>query len=320
MTLPLTPQASFALNLRGAGFMAVAMAGFACNDTLMKLIAPEIGLYQAILVRGIFATALVGLLVWRYGALRRMPPRRDLPWLAVRSAAEVAGALFYLTALFHMPIGNVSAIMQTTPLVLTMTGALFLGETVGWRRWAAILAGFAGVMLIVRPGGAGFDAHAYYAFASMLCVTVRDVATRKMSGETNSLLITLTTTVAVGGMGGVGAALGEWTPMETWHWVGMIAGAGLLFTGYFCGVVAVRTGEIGFTSPFRYTVLVWTMLAGLLVFDETPDGLTLVGAAVIVAAGLYAFWRERRLAMGAEAALIVDTAASVTQNAPQIDR
>ena len=69
MTLPLTPQASFALNLRGAGFMAVAMAGFACNDTLMKLIAPEIGLYQAILVRGIFATVLVGALVWRYGAL-----------------------------------------------------------------------------------------------------------------------------------------------------------------------------------------------------------------------------------------------------------
>ncbi|MGM0584294.1 MAG: DMT family transporter [Pseudomonadota bacterium] len=290
------PPTRFAENLRGAGFMSASMFGFACNDAIMKFLAPEMGLFQAILIRSLFALALVAALAWRFGALGRWPPRRDLPWMALRSLGEIGATAFYLSALMRMPMGNVSAIVQSLPLVITLFGALFLGERVGWRRWSAVLAGFAGVLMIVRPGGEAFDPASGFAFAAMLCFLLRDLATRQVSGATPSLLITLVTTIGVGAMGGIGAAWQGWTPVDPGQFGGLALAALFIFAGYFGGVMAMREGEIGFISPFRYAILVWSLLLGFLVFDERPDALTLLGAATIVGAGLYAFWRERRAA------------------------
>lgn len=299
------PPISFADNLRGAGFMSASMLGFACNDALMKLLAPDVGLFQAILVRSLFAMALIGALAWRFGAFSHPPPRRDLPWMCFRSVSEVGAATFYLTALMHLPMGNVSAIMQTMPLLITLAGAVFLGERVGWRRWIAILAGFAGMLLIVRPGGAAFDPYSLYAFAGMFCFMLRDLSTRMIGAATSSLLITFVTAAGVAVMGLAGVLWGGWTPMTGGQTGGLALAALFVFGGYFGGVLAMRRGEIAFTSPFRYSILCWALLLGYLVFDERPDALTLTGAAVIVAAGLYAFWRERvtaRAAALAEAA------------------
>ena len=298
---------TLARNLRGAGFMALSMLGFACNDALMKGVAPEIGVYQSILMRSVFGGVIAALLVWRFRAWTR-PPRRDWPWLAVRSAGEIGAVLLYLNAILRMRLAEVSAINQTMPLLLTLIGAVFLGETVGWRRWLAIAAGFTGVLIIVQPGPAGFDPDALWAVGAMLCFCTRDVATRMTSDATPSLLITLITMIGVGAMGSLGTAVEGWAPMAPWTWLAALGAATAVFAGYFGGVQALRTGEIAFTAPFRYTILLWAMLLGFVFFAETPDAGTLVGAAVIVAAGLYAFWRERKAGLAAVRAETEETA------------
>lgn len=303
MTAELGQAAALARNLRGAGFMSLSMLGFACNDALMKAITPEIGIWQAILLRSAFGTAIAAALVWRWRAWRT-PPRRDWPWLALRTVAEVAAVLFYLTAILRLRLVEVSAINQTMPLALTLIGALFLGETVGWRRWGAILAGFAGVLIIVRPGVAGVDPDALWAVAAMLCFCLRDVATRMTSTATPSLLIAFLTMLGAAATGAAGLAFGDWAPTPPWVWIALVVASATVFVGYHGGVVALRTGEIGFTAPFRYTILPWSMALGFLVFEEVPDHGTLAGAAVIVAAGLYAFWRERRAGLAAVAAAV----------------
>lgn len=303
LALPATPPApagvSFAENLRGAGFIAASMFGFACNDALMKLIAPDLGLFPSILIRGLMASALIAILAWRFGALARLPARADAPWLAVRAAAEVGATLCYLLALMRLPLAEVSAIAQTMPLALTLACALFLGERVGWRRWAAIGAGFAGVLLIVRPGGAAFDPAALYAVVGVALFVVRDLATRKLSAATPSLLVTLFTAGSVTLMGGVGAAAAGVWPAPSWAEVGgLAAAAGLVLTGYYFSIAGMRTGDIGFSAPFRYTVLLWATILGWLIFADVPDALSWAGMAVITGAGLYAFRRERKLARG----------------------
>lgn len=297
------PPATLAENLRGAGFISLSMFGFAVNDALMKLLAPETGLFQAIFTRGCMATLLIALLAWRMGALTRLPPREDAPHLMLRAGAEVAATYCYLTALMHLPLAEVSAIAQTMPLAITLAGALFLGERVGWRRWAAIAAGFLGVLIILRPGIAAFQPAAVYAIAGVGFFVVRDLSTRRLSKATPSLLVTLLTAATVTGMGGVGAvADGVWNPMTGWQIAGLAAAAGTVLVGYYFSISGMRTGDVGFISPFRYTVLIWAMLLGFLMFGERPDAFTWTGAALIVAAGLYAFQRERRLARAAAGA------------------
>ncbi|MDF2232513.1 DMT family transporter [Albimonas sp. CAU 1670] len=298
MALVLAPADALARNLQGAAWMALAMLGVAVNDALMKLVLPDIGMFQAILLRSVFAAAAVAVWLRMRGQLRP-PARQDLPWLAIRSVAEIGATIFYLNAIMRLRLAEVSAINQSLPLLLTLAGVLFLGERVGWRRWLAILAGFAGVLLIVRPGGEAFDPDALYAVGGMICFGIREVVTRRTDPQTPSLLITFITLLTVGTTGAVGSLIEPWSPMEAWHLTALVASSVAIFVCYHAGVVAMRTGEIGFTAPFRYTVILWAIVLGFAVFGEVPDVQTLVGAAMIVAAGLYAFWRERRVGRAA---------------------
>ena len=170
-------------NLRGAALMAASMAAFTFNDALIKLVAETIPLFQMVFLRGVSATVLVALLAWRMGAFARPIPRVDRGLVALRILAEVCIFIPFIIALTHMPLANVTAILQAVPLTITLAGALFLGEAVGWRRWVAILVGFAGVLLIVRPGGDGFNIYALLALAAVAGITLRDVVTRKLSAD-----------------------------------------------------------------------------------------------------------------------------------------
>ena len=289
---------TYAENLRGAGFISLSMLGFAVNDALMKLVGPELGLFQAVFLRGLFATFAIGALAVIFGAIRR-PSRRDLAWIGARTAGEIGATVCVLTAVFNMPLAAVSSILQTLPLSLTLVGALFLGERVGWRRWGAILVGFAGVLVLLRPGAGDFDPYALWALAAVGFVTLRDVATRKIGRATPSLLVTVSTTGAVTVLAGLAVAEGGgWTPVPAASLAGLAGAAGAILVGYFFGVQGMRVGDIGFIAPFRYTILIWSMLLGFLLFAERPDAATWTGAAIIVGAGLYTFRRERRAARG----------------------
>ncbi|TQV72470.1 DMT family transporter [Denitrobaculum tricleocarpae] len=282
-------------NVRGALFMSISMAGFALNDATIKLISGELGFYQIIFLRGIFATLLIGLLLRQRGALFYLPSRRDAGIMAVRAAGEVGGTLCFLTALFNMPIANATAILQALPLAVTLAAALFMGEKVGWRRYTAIAVGFTGVLIIVRPGGEGFNAYALWAVAAVGFIVLRDLTTRRLSAGIPSAYVALSSSFVLTLVGGLLALTVPWPPVST-SALAMLAGAaGFLFFGYLFAVMTMRVGEVSFVSPFRYSVLIWAILLGLLLFGEVPDGWTLFGSAVVVGMGIYTFYRERRV-------------------------
>ncbi|MEO0361369.1 MAG: DMT family transporter [Pseudomonadota bacterium] len=293
MSIAADPNAD---NVRGAVFMMASMFFFVVNDALMKSLSGEVPLFQAIFVRGLFATIFVYLLARARGAARLSRlARADRGTAVFRAGAEVGATACFLTALFAMPIADATAILQSTPIALTMIGALVLGERVGWRRWTAVLVGFAGVMLIVRPTGEGVDRAALFALAAVCFICLRDLATKRLTPETPSLIITLITAVAITVLGGLVTLTGEWSPMSG-RTVGVLAlSSAFLCLGYLFSVMTMRVGEMAFVSPFRYTVLLWALLLGFVAFGETPDALACLGAGLVVAAGLYTFFRERTL-------------------------
>ena len=280
-------------NARGALLMMASMAGFACNDALVKLASAEMGLFQAIFLRGLCATALLAGLAWMKGALRPRIAPPDRPLIALRTAAEVGATVCFLTALFAMPIANATAILQMLPLTVTLGAALVLRERVGWRRWSAIGVGFLGMLVILRPGLAGFDDASLWALAAVGFVTVRDLATRRFSKGAPSVFVAMLTASAITVAGGLGALATDWAPVSPGAAATLAGAAAFLLVGYLTAVMTMRVGEIGVVTPFRYTVLLWATLLGWLLFGETPDGPTLAGGAVVVAAGLYTLRRER---------------------------
>lgn len=285
-------------NARGAILMNVAMAAFTLNDTAMKAAMQAVPLYQAIGMRGLLATAALFIIGWRMGGLSLNLPRRDLGFLALRSVAEVLGTLLFLAALIRMPLANLSAILQALPLAVTLAAAVFLNEPVGWRRITAILIGFVGVLIIIRPGPDGFDIWSLMGLGSMLCVVVRDLATRKMSGALPSVTVALMAAVTVLFLGMIGVAIEGWVPVAPKDLL-LIAGAAMaLIVGYLTVVMTMRVGEISYVAPFRYMALLWAIFLGWIAFDQLPDALTLFGAALVVASGVFAFWREQQLKSG----------------------
>ncbi len=269
------------------------MAGFTINDALVKFAAEQMNLGQVMLVRGLFATALIVLLAWHQGALRA--PRLVFhPMVALRAMGELCATVFYLLALQQMPIANVSAVLQALPLAVTMGAALFLGERVGWRRWMAIAVGFTGVMIIVRPGFDGFNAFALLALLSVGFSALRDLTTRRLPAHVPSLLVSVATAIVVTLCGGfLIVPLGGWTPMTAGHLGLLAAAAVLLLFGYQFIIMAMRTGDISFIAPFRYTALLWAIMLGYLMFGDVPDMAMIAGSVIIVGSGLYALYRER---------------------------
>ncbi|APG45826.1 DMT family transporter [Phaeobacter porticola] len=284
-------------NQLGALLMVGSMAGFTLNDGMVKLAGQSLPLSQILVVRGMAVSVLIYALSRTYGGLRLSLNRRDWALVAGRSIAEVATTYFFLTALLTLPIANVTAILQMLPLTVTLAAVLVFGETVGWRRATAIGVGFTGMLLIVRPGPEGFDAGTGYALAAVLCITVRDLFTRRMSAAVPSLTVTLMAALSVLLFGAGLSLQEEWQPMTLSTTLILLTAAGFIFAGYLFSVMVMRVGDVAAVAPFRYTGLLWALLLGWLMFDTWPDALTLLGAAIVVGAGVFSLLREhpRRL-------------------------
>lgn len=287
LTVALSP------NLRGSLFMAIAMASFTMNDAITKAVSSEINFGEIMLVRGVFAIVLIAALTVSRRAVRPLRTLMVRP-VALRVMGEVGGTVAFLAAIVHLPLANISAIMQALPLAITLGAAVVLSEPVGWRRWTAIGAGFAGVLVVVRPGLDGFNQFALLALISVLFCTLRDLATNRIPAEIPSLFITLLTTIVVTMVGAlVLMPLGGWVQPSA-RVVGLLALAAVfVLIGYQCVIMAMRAGDISAVAPFRYTALLWAILLGYILFSEVPDVPMIVGASMIVASGLYAFYRER---------------------------
>lgn len=301
-------------NLRGVAYMCLSMLAFTANDALMKSVTAEAPLFQVIFLRGLIAIAGLVAMGMATGAFRQKLVGGDWRLIGLRSVAEIFATLTFLIALLHMQLANLSAIMQALPLAVTLAAAVVFGDRIGWRRMLAILVGFCGVMIIIRPGTEAFDLWSLMGVASVLCVVVRDLAVRRMGPHVPSITVALGAALLVALMGlglsmfsteGMGASfdgLTGWTALSLAQF-GKVAGAGtFLIGGYLFAVTAMRWGDIGVVAPFRYTSLLWAVILGFAFFGDLPDGWTLFGSAIVVASGVYTLLRERKLRRAAAVA------------------
>jgi len=288
-------MANLTPNLRGALFMIGSMAFFTLNDTAIKAVGASLPMFQVLFIRALISVVLLGVVVIWLGQHRLHMPRRDLGLIAARSVMDVASVYFFFNALFNMPLASLSAILQTLPLTVTLAGALFLGEPVGWRRMAAILIGFVGVLLIIKPGADSFNVYSVYGLATVIVVTARDIFARKISGSAPTFIVALANAVAILGFAALAIPFSPWQPVDAQQYGLITLAAGLIVVAYFCSVATMRIGEIAFVTPFRYTSLLFALLLGFLFFDELPDIWTLIGSVIVVATGLFTLLREARL-------------------------
>lgn len=283
-------------NLKGSILMMAAMAAFTLNDTAMKYVTATLPLYETIFLRGALTVLALWLIGLAQGGLRLRLSGADLRVLGWRTVGEILATVFFLTALMHMPIADLSAIMQSLPLAVTLAAALWFGERIGWRRMSAILVGFVGVILIIRPGGEGFGIWSVLGVGSVLSVVLRDMATRRFSREVSSVSISFYAAISVLVLGAVMIPFDGWQAPTPSELGGTTLAALALIAGYLTVVMAMRVGEVAVVAPFRYTSLLWAVALGFVVFGDLPDAWTLAGAALVIGSGVYAFYRERVLA------------------------
>jgi drug/metabolite transporter (DMT)-like permease len=285
----------FGRSMRGIAAMVAAQVAFLLNDTLNKIASEVLPMGEIIFIRGAFATLLVGAIVIAMGLHKQLWRLRHR-LVPVRILGELGGTYFFIVALFHMPIGNVMMIFQAVPLAVSAGAALFFGEHVGWRRWAAVGVGFLGVLIVVRPGLGGFDVFGALVLVSVCFVAFRDLATRALPAAIPTLCLSLATACAVAVMGGLMGFAEEWRIPASKNLI-EVGGASVFLTiGYVTSIIAMRNGDMSLTASFRYVGVVFAILAGYLVWRDVPDTPTIVGSLIIIGAGLYTLWREHRLA------------------------
>jgi drug/metabolite transporter (DMT)-like permease len=280
-------------NVFGAILMAVSMLSFISNDALMKFLFQTISVEQGIFMRGLVSVPLLALIAYLRKSLFVRIDWRNWRVILTRAFAELAATMAFLTALSNMPLANITAILQALPLTVTMFAAIFFGEQVGWRRWGAILAGFIGVLIIIRPSDDGFNEYAVLAIVAVACVTVRDAITRRLDRSVPSLFVAFISAIPIFIYGGVATATTGWTVVSG-TMIGIVVVAAIAITcGYLFAVMAMRNGEISFVAPFRYTGMIWAILFGFLLFGDLPDAATILGTMIVIGMGVYAFHRER---------------------------
>jgi drug/metabolite transporter (DMT)-like permease len=280
--------------LRAGLYMVVTTACFVGGDTSIKLIGVTLPLGEIIGLVGLVSTLSIFVICASQGMLKSVGLIFSKA-IMLRSTLDVTGSFMFVAALMHMPLANISSVMQSVPLVVAAFGVVFLGERAGFARMAAVVAGFIGVLLIVKPTPQTISIYEFLAIGTVVVVALRDLVTKRIGGHVPLLIIALGNAVFIT-LGGFGFGLMQgFQSVGTWQ-MELLAGAGLLVTcGYILIVATVRLGELSATAPFRYAEVVFAIIAGILVFNEYPDFLSYGGMALIIAAGLYAAHNEATL-------------------------
>lgn len=282
--------------LRAIALMVVSMAFLALSDAFLKLASGYASPGQVMVMLSIGGTALFVLVAKARRVPLRMVDFRH-PKVLLRNLCEMIGAVGMVVGLSKIPLSLMAAIMQTAPLVVTLGAAVFLGEPVGWRRWAAVAVGLTGMLMVIRPFGATFTGWEIFPVIGVTGLAARDLVTRTLPPAMPSLAVSAFgfASVLPAGLAVLlisGAPLAS-TPMVFVH---MACAVVVTAVGYLAVTTAMRMAPVSAVAPFRYTRLVFTAGLGIAIFGERPDGWTWAGASLIMAAGLYSFVREHRLA------------------------
>lgn len=263
------------------------------NDALMKWLAGGFPVGELLFVRSVFSFVAIAVLVRFHGglpSLRIKSPRVHL----FRSLLVLAGTFMFVNGLRYLPLADAIAIVFAGPLFITALAPLVIGEAVGWRRWSAVVVGFIGVLIIVRPGTEAMQWAVIFPIGAAMTGAFRDLITRSASAteHSNAMLMTGTAASAIGGLCTLPFG---WVPISL-HDLGLMALSGFLMAiAHFMMIESFRYGEAGLVAPFKYSNMVYAVLLGFFIWGDLPDALTWTGTAILISSGVYILHRERRL-------------------------
>jgi drug/metabolite transporter (DMT)-like permease len=280
-----------AANRLGMIFMVLAMALFAANDAGTKYAVKSLPVSEVMVLRGGFALVFLVAILWWRGELRDTPKIFD--WqVSVRGFAEAMNGVLLISALALIPLGNVITIIQLVPFLMTIIGAIMLGERVGWRRWISVAAGFVGVLLVVKPATASFDVASLFALTATFTILLRDMLARSIGTRVPAFVVALASIVAGIAVGTAGAFFQPWSMPDAMTLLSCLASGICLVLAQFFIVIAYRGTELSAVAPFRYSIVMFAVFYGFIFFREVPDLWSFAGMAIMILAGLYVLHRE----------------------------
>ena len=280
-------------NFYGSLYMTLSMFGYASSDAFIKYIGLILPLSEILFLRGILAVFLLLLLTYLRNELFVSVDKNQIKFLILRVIGDVGCTIFFLTALINMKLANATAVLQCLPLALVFSASVFLKEDVGWRRWSAIIFGFFGVLIIIKPATAEFNYYSLVALIAVCFIVLRDLSTRRLHEAIPSTFVSLITALSLTITGLL------FLPFQTWvkpsfEIIGSLsANAVLLILGVLFNIISMRTGEVSFIAPFRYSIIIFAILYGIIFYNEFPDKLMILGSIMLVSAGLYTLYREQ---------------------------
>ena len=273
-------------NFRGAVLMMICMAAFVLNDAFVRLAGDSLPLAQILFFRGLLTTIALLLVAFYTGVFKLKVPSQDKWLIFFRSVTEALTAYFFLTAVMNMPFANVTAILQILPMTVTLAAAIIFKEKVGVFRISLIFIGFSGVILIINPAKDGFNMYAGYALISVLSITTRDLLSRKLSVDVPTLIPTVSASLGVLLFSILLITKTAFQPLDLQNSFFILAAAFFIIFGYYTAVLVMRSGEISFISPFRYTAVLFSLMLGFVFFDEQPDGIAFLGMTIVIISGI----------------------------------
>ena len=273
-------------NFRGALIMMICMSAFVLNDAFVRLAGDSLPLAQILFIRGLITTIVLLAFAIYGGVFSSTVSKKDKWCIFFRSIAEALTAYFFLTAVINMPFANVTAILQILPMTVTLAAAFVFKEKVGLIRITLILMGFFGVVLIINPSADGFNLYAVYALIAVFLITMRDLITRKLSSEVPTLLPTVSASAGVLLFSVILLINTPLQPLDSQNSLFIFLAAFFIVFGYYTAVLVMRSGEISFISPFRYSAILFALILGFIFFEEQPDKLALLGIVIVMLAGI----------------------------------
>ena len=287
-------------SLRGIVCMLVAGIFLTTNDSITKWLVPHYPVGEILFLQGILIATLVA--VWM--GLRGENPMAIVNWRShlYRGVMYVIGSFAFVYSLLYLPLAEVIAIAFAGPLFMTLFGKIFLNEHVGVHRLGAVVVGFIGILIVIRPGTEAMHWAAILPIIVALSDAFRDLITRKLTREESSLRIIFTTAVILA-MGGGATVFWGWDAIRTQDLVWFGLSATSFVAAHYFMVEAFRHAQMVVVAPFRYFLIVWATISGFLFWGEVPDNAVFIGVAVVIAAGIYIGWREARVGRAAKPTL-----------------
>lgn len=279
----------------GILLMIITTIVFASQDGLSKYLATEYNVYMVVMIRyWFFAAFVISMSSRRTGGIKRVAKTKSPILQIFRSVILVAEMCITILAFTLLGLAETHAIFASYPLIIAMLSGPILGEYVGWRRWLAISVGFIGILIILNPGNGIFSPYALVPLAGAILFALYGLLTRYVGQYDNSSTSFFWTGV-VGSIAMTIIGLNYWDPVSKSDWSIMLLLSASGVVGHYLLIKCYEVAEASAVQPFAYLQLIWASMIGIIIFGEQITTNVLIGACIIVGAGLFTLWRERKV-------------------------